>query len=119
MDCTDIHIPPMIIQPFAENAIWHGLLNKEDGKSHLKIDFFMNEDNEDELICEVTDNGIGRKRSAEIQSGVKRHKSKGISITKERLAQLSGHEDPVQYIDLYDTEGKATGTKVRIFLPLL
>lgn len=119
IDASDLQIPPMIIQPFAENAIWHGLLTKEEGQGLLNFSFFMNEENEEELICEAVDNGIGRKKSAELQSGIKRHTSKGIGITKERLAQLSGHQEPVQYIDLYDSDGKAIGTKVRIFLPIL
>src|SRR6476619_5515336 len=72
LDTDFIRVPPMLLQPFVENAIWHGLMNKE-GEGHL----WININQEDSaLICTITDDGIGRKKAAELtgKSGIK-HKS--------------------------------------------
>lgn len=113
-------IPSMVLQPFIENAIWHGLLNKEDGNGSLTIQFREAADDDRCIICEITDNGIGRQKSAEYNNSLKRHKSKGLDITRERLTRLSGgllHE-PFTFIDLYDEQGHPAGTKVIIYLPV-
>jgi two-component system LytT family sensor kinase len=121
LEDDNICIPSMVIQPFVENAIWHGLLNKENGDCHLKISFLENDENLDEVICIIEDNGIGRDKSSELQSALKKHKSKGIQITRERLRRLSGnHEfDPIQIIDMKDAYGNALGTKVCLHLPIM
>jgi ligand-binding sensor domain-containing protein len=107
----DFSIPPMIIQPFVENAIHHGL--KPLGKPGLiNIRFYL--DNND-LICEVIDNGIGRDKAAEL-SKKKEHDSKALSIIKERLHYLSeenGHNYHYQFTDL------TQGTMVKVWLPYL
>lgn len=107
-------IPPMIIQPYVENAIIHGLLNKNDMGS-LIID--LKEEGKT-LVCTITDNGIGREKAREIQnkSTVKK-KSVGMEITRQRLQIINkqnivGHD--VEIIDLKDQHGKAAGTKVII-----
>lgn len=117
-----LNIPSMAIQPFIENAIWHGLLNKEDGEEAiLQINYFDNQHEVDRILCEVIDNGIGRAQSNAMKSQFKLHKSKGISITTERLRRLSGNkiQHPIEFVDLYDKDGKAIGTKVKILLPVL
>jgi tetratricopeptide (TPR) repeat protein len=78
-----IYIPPMLLQPFCENAIWHGLMHKE-GQGKLEV--MMSIQNE-ELQCIIADNGIGREKAAELKSktGTKQ-KSFGLKITTERLA---------------------------------
>lgn len=116
-----LNIPSMAIQPFIENAIWHGLLNKEDNEEALLQIHFIDTDEDDRILIEVTDNGIGRVKSREMHSHFKVHKSKGISITQERLRRLSKNaiHDPIEFIDLYDSNGKALGTTVKIYIPLL
>ncbi|WP_347921771.1 histidine kinase [Pontimicrobium sp. SW4] len=106
-------IPPMIIQPFIENAIWHGLMHK-DGDRQLTIRIKQEVKT---LILEIEDNGIGRKASNNI-SKKKSHKSSlGISITSNRLKQLemlSNIKSSFEIFDLYSSNNLAIGTKVVI-----
>jgi sensor histidine kinase YesM len=112
-----IFIPPMIIQPIVENAIWHGLLPKGSNCS-LKIDFRSNGSN---LICTIEDNGIGRSKAEEIQQQqMLRKSSVGMSTTIQRLKLLTEEKQEDASItveDLYDKFGNAAGTKVKILIP--
>ena len=76
-------VPPLIIQPYAENAIWHGLMHKkENGRLEIVLSL-----EENELNCIITDNGIGRKEAATLKSKTAvSHKSMGMRITAERIA---------------------------------
>lgn len=112
---SDIQIPPMLIQPFLENALLHGLLHK-DGNKKLTINFSLSE----ALICTIVDNGIGRKEAKRIQ---KRqhvdHKSFAINAIKKRLEILAiqyNGKFEVIYEDL-EEDGSATGTKVILKIP--
>lgn len=112
----DYHlIPPMLIQPFVENSIKHGLLHKI-GDKKLSVDFDL-DPKEENLICVVIDNGVGRKKAAEIKSRqIQQHESFSTSATEERLRLLNDNlqkEDLIIYYDL--PEG---GTKVKITIPL-
>jgi sensor histidine kinase YesM len=113
-----VEIPPMIIQPFVENAILHGLKHKE-GKGFLEIKFSQKGN---VLICEVTDNGIGRKAAADLKiKSAAEHKSSAIMITEERLKRLGKEfqqEAGVEIIDLKGADDKACGTKVIIKIPI-
>lgn len=106
-----IGVPPMIIQPFIENAIWHGLLHKETpGRLTISINRFGHG-----LQCIIEDDGIGRKKAAELKSkSVNREKSYGMKITTDRLNMLNGESkiSNIEIIDLEDEAGNATGTKV-------
>jgi hypothetical protein len=106
-----IGVPPMIIQPFIENAIWHGLLHKETpGQLDISIERFGSG-----LQCVITDNGVGRKKAAEMKSkSVNKDKSYGMKITRDRLNMLNGESkvSSVEIIDLEDVTGNALGTKV-------
>ena len=85
LDIDVLKVPPLIIQPYAENAIWHGLMHKEE-KGHLNIDV---EQNNDELFLKITDDGVGRKTAAQLASkSATRHKSMGLKITADRIAIL-------------------------------
>jgi sensor histidine kinase YesM len=117
---TDIiKVPPLIIQPYAENAIWHGLMHKEE-KGNLEIEIFQQDD---VLCCKITDDGIGRKHAAELASkSATPHKSMGLKITADRIAmlrKLNGNESPVTMNDLVNPDGSAAGTEVIIKIPLV
>ncbi len=118
IDPVLINIPPMLVQPYAENAIWHGLLNKK-GERILKITF---ENKDDLLFVSIQDNGIGRKKSADFQSPMKNGKtSMGMKLTSERLEVLNEMNPDQAFVkieDLVDLKGKATGTCVRLTLPI-
>ncbi len=111
-------IPPMLLQPFVENAIWHGLMNKKE-KGHIEIKFAIDGDY---LLCTVTDNGIGRVAAEEIKATRKiQNKSVGITITKERLNIINSemYENMnIKVIDLYDKNNLPTGTTVKIKIAL-
>ena len=114
IDQEFMEIPPMIIQPFIENAIIHGLIHSP-GPGHLKISLRLRDDF---IFCVIEDNGVGRKRAQEIRdaSGIKR-KSRGMLITKERLEILnkqSKDKFAIKVIDVMDNNSKAAGTKVEI-----
>jgi ligand-binding sensor domain-containing protein/two-component sensor histidine kinase len=107
-----IKIPSLIIQPFVENAIWHGLHNKN---TQGHIDIHVKETVEHNLIITIEDDGIGRKASAAIKQEQVKHKSYGIDITLSRIKLLNEHNS-VTFIDLYDKKNNATGTRVTIQL---
>jgi sensor histidine kinase YesM len=109
-------IPAMLVQPYVENAIIHGINHKE-GVGTINISLTR----ENEFIkCIISDDGVGRKRSAEInKSKNKKHKSAGISITRERLNILNEaqeNEANVVINDLVDERGNAAGTKIEIYI---
>jgi sensor histidine kinase YesM len=106
----------MLVQPFIENAIKHGLLHKE-GKKELFIQF---EKQRHKLTCTIIDNGIGRKKAAEIKARQKQgHRSFSVSATQNRIEIMQNQYNQtigIQYTDL--TEGEtATGTQVVISMP--
>lgn len=118
LDMNDLPVPSMLLQPYVENALWHGLMHKE-GERKLLIHFKYVSD--DVFQCIIDDNGIGRKRSAELKahtSKAKRHESKGMGISKDRieLLQRQGQHASLQIIDKEDENGNATGTKVVVEL---
>ena len=122
-DEVDIHtvkIPSLILQPFLENALWHGLSSIEGEK---RIDLEVSKGNNDFIDISITDNGVGRD-AAEIikKSKVLKRKSVGIEITKERLANFAKDYQntfDVTIIDLFDKEKNATGTRVILHIPTI
>jgi LytS/YehU family sensor histidine kinase len=112
IDPENIFIPPLLLQPFAENAIWHGLMHKQ-GEGHLEILLSLEEKI---LTCTVTDNGIGRSKAAMMKSkSAEKQKSMGLQITKERLALLNqdlSAQTSFNIEDITDNEGSAAGTRV-------
>lgn len=112
----DTHLPAMIMQPFVENAIWHGLLPK-DGPGHLQID--VSRDAEF-LHCTIEDNGIGRSAARRQQStSIPSHKSKGMDLSKERLALMSrSAHGKIQIEDLLNEQHTGIGTRVDLQIPM-
>ncbi|NUQ26317.1 MAG: histidine kinase [Saprospiraceae bacterium] len=112
-------IPPMLIQPYIENAIWHGLMHKPEGGS-VVVDVRPPTDNK--LLVEITDDGVGRARAAELESkSTLQRKSYGGLITEERLRILNPDkpdENKVSIHDLVDANGKACGTRVVLEIPV-
>lgn len=116
IDAEFIEIPPMVIQPFIENAIIHGILHKKD-KGNVEIDFKLIDD---KLACTVVDDGVGREKAEELKqkAGISR-KSRGMGITRERLEMLNkdiSEGYSVKIIDLVDSSGKPTGTRVELLI---
>ncbi len=119
-DVHQIKIPSLILQPFLENALWHGLSSKEGEKNiHLKV----HKASEEFIHIVITDNGVGRTVAEEIkQNKVLKRKSVGIDITKERLANFSKdyqNSSSIEIEDLFDENNQASGTKVIIRIPTL
>jgi len=120
IDTLAYKIPTMLIQPYVENAITHGLMNKENGKGMLMVGLQLQDD---QIICTVEDNGIGREKALEInrQKNIN-HKSLGTNITESRLRlvnELYGKKMKVVYTDLVDSNGDPAGTKVEINIPII
>lgn len=116
---TEIDIPTMLIQPFVENAIWHGLIPKK-GPGKLSIEVYRKNG---VLKCVIQDDGIGRSVSREKNASMHKRgkKSMGMLITKNRievLNELHQTNATVHIIDLHDTEGKPSGTRVELDIPL-
>ncbi|MCB9231945.1 MAG: histidine kinase [Bacteroidia bacterium] len=116
IDAEDIEIPPMIIQPYVENSIWHGLLHK-DGGGLISIQLKLEGDF---LICYIEDNGIGRKASGDLKSKHdQKHASVGMALTLERLELLGSAgnlKSSVQVVDLHHPDGSPAGTRVELYI---
>jgi hypothetical protein len=120
IDPLTTFIAPMLIQPFAENAIWHGLLHKRDGAGKLTIKV---ERVDDLLRIHIDDNGIGRKAAEEIRRlSPRQHKPVGVNNTLERieLIRLQYNKNiSATIIDKVSNDGIATGTTVILQIPEL
>lgn len=118
-DYSEVEIPVMLIQPFIENSIWHGIMpikDKVNGKIELR--FFLHETS---LEVEIEDNGIGYNQAQALRTD-KNHKSLGIQLVQERLALLDSKQKNkarFQIIDLKETSKNKTGTLVKITIPLV
>lgn len=115
-----IELPPLLLQPYVENAIWHGLMPKEKG-GKIDIEVAMNND-KSLLQLVITDNGIGRARSADLGSAKPtKHESYGIKVTSDRIDLINqvykaGADATIH--DLMNDTGKPSGTKVIIQIPV-
>jgi LytS/YehU family sensor histidine kinase len=112
-------IPPMILQPFVENAIWHGLMHKPAGGKLL----VQVKDLGTQIQCIIEDNGVGRTKAKEIQlRGSGHKKSMGLQITGDRISLINriyGIDTNVHVIDLVNAKGEAEGTRVIVNIPLI
>ncbi|MBS1914020.1 MAG: histidine kinase [Bacteroidetes bacterium] len=118
VDPDQTEIPPMIIQPYVENSIRHGLAHKEGGGSII----IRITRGHRHLICSIIDDGVGRRRSEEIQrNDLRAHRMHGIALTRNRLetlSQLHRQRYHVEITDLVGDGGSALGTRVDISIPI-
>ena len=118
IDSDNVLIPPMLLQPFVENAVIHGLMHKE-GLGELTISISKGSDM---LLCIIEDNGVGRKKSKELGATHHGFQSKALNISNERIGQFNKVDKSNQYkieiIDLVDNKKNSLGTRVVIELPL-
>ena len=121
VDIHMIEIPPMLIQPYIENAIWHGVRHLENGTPG-QVDLHIGMQADKLKIC-VRDNGVGRERSAEIQrrKSDSHKRSMGMQITKSRIEMINklyNADASVVINDLYDDNGQPTGTTVSLTIAI-
>ena len=119
LSTDSVEVPPLIIQPYVENAIWHGLLHKETN-GHLSIRVSLVKDSV--LRCVIEDNGVGRRRARELKSkSATSRKSLGMELTENRLSLLNKHAElnaSVEIIDMETATGEPAGTKVVLSIPV-
>jgi ligand-binding sensor domain-containing protein len=108
-------IPPLLIQPYVENAIWHGLMHRKLPGGHLKVSLFKKDDI---LFIEIEDNGVGRTSAAKLKQQVSGHKkSHGMNITFERIGMINRVYDAdvqLSISDKKDKNGQSDGTLVQL-----
>ncbi|HEX5669556.1 MAG TPA: histidine kinase, partial [Chitinophagaceae bacterium] len=114
IDPAEIYMPPMILQPFCENAIWHGLSHKLE-KGLLTVNFEL----QGQLLnCTIADNGVGREKASRLKNNAgHKDRSMGIQITKSRLSLFNGAEKESDFYtieDVLNDEGSIDGTKVSL-----
>ena len=117
IDPDEVEIPPMIVQPFVENAVIHGVSHLST-VGNISITFSVTED---QIKCSITDNGIGREKSAamKLNSQKKDHESMAVQIATDRLNSLHKikRDEYIIINDLVDPIGKAAGTEVILLIP--
>ena len=113
-------IPPMLVQPFVENAIEHAFIQREHGQ--IKVHFAAI--SEEQVVCTIVDDGIGRPAAVALQAENatrKEHRSLGVNLTKERLDLLNRSGFPGHRLDIHDLtddEGQALGTRIELYFPI-
>ena len=119
LSTDSVDVPPLIIQPYVENAIWHGLLHKETG-GQLSVRVSMAGDSL--LKCVIEDNGVGREKAKELKSKTATsRKSLGMQLTEHRLSLLNKHAElnaSIEIIDMSNGHGEASGTRVILKIPV-
>jgi len=114
---ANIPVPPLLLQPFIENSIRHGVLNLENRQGNISLHFFIEESNH--LVCIVEDNGIGRKSAMKLKSHILDHQSKGMELVNKRINGLNTIYNTDISVIIEDIErDDVTGTRVKIKLPL-
>ncbi len=117
IDQSAISLPSMVLQPFIENAIWHGLMHKkEPGNIHIKI-----HEEDDILKCSIEDDGVGREMALKLKGeSEQKTKSMGLKITEERLRLICNDQldEWIHINDLKDALNNPAGTRVNISIPI-
>ena len=119
IDLSMLKVPPLIIQPFVENAVWHGLMPKE---TTGNVEIYLSQ-TDDFLLVKITDDGVGRIKALSPQNNeTNGHRSMGLNITSQRIKMLHSTgilHNPVNIVDLIDANGLPAGTQVNITLPIV
>ncbi len=118
VDITHVAIPHLMVQPFVENAIWHGLLPKANDR-HLQIKFAYHSNQS--IECTIDDNGVGRTASAQKQP-LMHKKSLAMHLIKKRIGvmnQSNAQKSNITIVDKKDTTGNSLGTTIVLVLPIL
>ncbi|MCB0471626.1 MAG: histidine kinase [Flavobacteriaceae bacterium] len=112
LDLTDIQVPPLLMQPFVENAIWHGFSDKREDK-RITLNIY---DEDDKIRCEIIDNGVGIRSKVHTVKNNENRKPFGLKASEDRIKLL--HENKNVYVIIEDiSEAYTTGTKVTIKFP--
>jgi len=114
----DVFIPPMILQPYIENCVRHGMRYKRDSDGKIDINI---KKQEKAIVVIIEDNGIGRKEATKYKSeNIIQHQSKGMSLTANRIELMNkkAGEKMQLFIEDLEDNGKATGTRVTIVFPM-
>ena len=121
LDEDMVGVPTMIIQPYVENAIEHGLRTKNAGM--ISIHFSLLD--EWSILCVIEDNGVGRKQAIlnqQLDLKFQKHRSRGTNITEQRLQLLTNSRSEggyVKTVDLEDSLGNPCGTRVEVKIPIM
>jgi len=108
------HIPPMLLQPYVENAVWHGLRYKEEKG---KLDIYFAKKDSNTAIITITDDGVGRTKSKALKTtNQKKQRSKGMGNIKKRIAILNEMYDDRVAVQVEDVTSDGEGTKVTLLL---
>jgi ligand-binding sensor domain-containing protein len=116
LNLADSYIPPMLLQPYLENAIRHGINNKKDGQGFIQIN--MQKVNKN-LVCEIIDNGIGIEASKKLKGKTHiEYQSKGMELTAKRIQLLNKTINEEIVVKIEEITHQETGTKVTITIPI-
>jgi LytS/YehU family sensor histidine kinase len=119
LDVSMLKVPPLIIQPYTENAVWHGLMHKDE-KGELHIEVLIEHDF---LYLKITDDGVGREKACSLTHKPDPiHRSMGLGITSQRIEMIqeANSQDPAVVInDIVDIAGNPCGTEVVLKLPVI
>ncbi|WP_236548061.1 tetratricopeptide repeat-containing sensor histidine kinase [Polaribacter septentrionalilitoris] len=114
INLEDFSIPPMLLQPYIENAIWHGLRYK---KEKGKLEILIHKKDKESVVISIIDDGIGRKKSEELKTKNQlKQKSKGMSTIKNRIAILNDMYKERISVSVFDLFENGEGTKVELLL---
>jgi sensor histidine kinase YesM len=114
VDEEDYNIPPMLVQPYIENAVWHGLRYKTDS-GILKLGITKENEN---LLVSISDNGIGRQKSAELKTAnQKKNKSTALRNIKQRIEIVNELNNMNIHVSIRDLNEDGTGTVVQLIVP--
>lgn len=118
VDTENVSVPPMLLQPYVENALWHGLMNKKEGRRRLEIEI---SNKGEEILVSIRDNGVGRQMGTKIRNAEKSDaKTAGVRVTAERMELIKSMQNKndvsAKIVDLYDRDENPIGTEVIVSL---
>ncbi len=122
VDIEEVELPPMLLQPFVENAIIHGISHLQNKTGQLDIVFSIVPRQGQQLLqCQIRDNGVGRKKAAQLrQSNAPGHQSVAMEVTRERLEAMKAEAKytTLEIADIPTSDGAIGGTEVIVKMPL-